>query len=131
MIFTVTDVSTLDDCGFGFRKMEPFQATIDGYDEHAILNVITGNITQETILNGGSATVTDTTLNWADGETHELMVKVSAAGVVTFYVDGSVPATVTAFTFDDAEVVMPFLMHVHVASSTAGLILKEFECGLQ
>ncbi len=131
MVFTIADVSDTDDCAFGFRKVEAYQVAIDNYNEAAALNVISGNITVETILNNGATDSTDSTLDWADAGTHELKVKVSAAGVVTFYVDGSVPATTAAFTFDDAEVVVPFFYFLHAASSTAGIVLREFECGYQ
>jgi len=131
LVFTIADVSDTDDCAFGFRKVEAYQANIDDYDEMAALNVISGDIKIETILNNAATVTTDTTLNWADTATHELEVRVSAAGVVTFMVDGSIPATTAAYTFDDGEVVVPFFYFLHVASSTAGIILKEFECGLQ
>lgn len=131
MKFRITDVSDTDDCAFGFRKVEAYQANIDDYDEMAALNVISGNINIETILNGGATTTTDTTDDWADTATHELAVYVSAAGVVTYKIDGLPPSTTAAFTFDDAEVVVPFFYFLHAASSTAGIELIEFECGLQ
>lgn len=131
MLFTIADVSDTDDCAFGFRKVEAYQAAIDNYDEMAALNVISGDITIETILNGGATTSTDTTDNWADTATHELAVYVSAAGVVTYKIDGLDPSTTATFTFDDGEVVVPFFYFLHAASSTAGIVLKDFECGLQ
>lgn len=131
MRFTIADVSDVDDCAFGFRKVEAYQAAIDDYDEMAALNVISGNITIETILNAGATTSTDTTDNWADTETHELAVYVSAAGVVTYTIDGLAPTTTAAFTFDNGEVVVPFFLFIHAAASSAGIVLEEFECGLQ
>lgn len=131
MRFAIADVSDTDDCAFGFRKVEAYQANIDDYDEAACLNVIAGDIKIETILNGGGTTTTDTTDNWADTATHTLEVYVSAAGVVTYKIDGSAPTTTAAFTFDDGEVVVPFFYFLHAAASTAGIVLKEFECGLQ
>lgn len=129
--FAIADVSDTDDCIFGFRKVEAYQANVDDYDEMAGLNVISGDIKIETILNGGATTTTDTTNNWADTATHELAVYVSAAGVVTYKIDGLPPLTTKAFTFDDGEVVVPFFYFLHAAASTAGIVLKEFECGLQ
>ena len=131
MRFTIADVSDTDDCAFGFRKVEAYQANIDDYDEMAALNVISGDIKIETILNDAVTTTTDTTDNWADTETHELEVRVSAAGVVTYKIDGIDPTTTAAFTFDDGEVVVPFFYFLHAASSTAGIVLREFECGYQ
>jgi hypothetical protein len=129
--FIITDVSDTDDCAFGFRKCEAYQANIDDYDEMACLNVISGDITIETILNAGATDSTDTTDDWADGEEHTLEVYVSHAGVVTFKIDGEAPSTIAAFTFDDGETVVPFFYMLHAASSTAGVIFTEWEVGLQ
>lgn len=130
--FEIDDVSDFDDCAFGFRKLEAYQNAIDDYDEMACINVISGVINLETILNGGTTTTTDTTLaDWVDGATHELEVLVSSSGVVTYKFDGSAPTVVAAFTFDDAEVVVPFFFFQHAAAAATGLYLKEFECGLQ
>lgn len=131
MQFYINDVSDFDDCAFGFRKAEAYQAAIDNYDEMACLNVISGDIKIETILNGGATTTTDTTNNWADDATHELEVRVSSAGVVTYKIDGMAPTTTAAFTFDDAEVVVPFFYFLHATGAATGLYLKSFECGLQ
>ena len=131
MTFDIADVSGTDDCAFGFRKVEDYQAALDNYDEMAAINAISGDITIETILNGGATSSTDTTLNWADGEKHTLEVLVSAAGVVTFKVDGSEPATTSAFTFDDGEVVVPFLYFINDTDVAGEVNLMHFECGLQ
>lgn len=106
--FSIEDVSGTDDCAFGFRKAEAYQAAIDDYDEMAALNVISGDINIETILNNAGTDTTDTTDDWADGEEHTLEVYVSSSGVVTFKIDGAAPTTTAAFTFDDDEVVVPF-----------------------
>lgn len=133
MRFTIGDVSGTDDCAFGFRKVEAYQANLDDYEEMACLNVISGDIKIETILNDGSTTTTDTTDNWADAAEHELEVRVSAAGVVSYKIDGRDPTTTatTAFTFDDDEVVVPFFYFLNAANLVDTLVLKEFECGLQ
>ena len=130
MRFRIADVSGTDDCAFGFRKVEAYQAAIDDYDEMAALNVISGNVTIETILNGGTTTSTDTTKDWADGEIHTLEVRVSAAGVVTYLIDGMAPATTASFTFDDGEVVVPFFYFLNASDLAGAVELIEFECGL-
>ena len=129
--FSIADVSGTDDCAFGFRKVEAYQANIDDYDEMAVLNVISGDVNIETILNGAATSTTDTTFNWADGETHTLELQVSDAGVVTFKIDGSVPATTASFTFDDGEVVVPFFYFLNAADVAGEVVLKELELGLQ
>lgn len=131
MVFSIANVSGTDDCAFGLRKVAAY-AAIDAYTDFAALNVITGNINIETNLNNAGTVTTDTVLNWADAETHELKVLVSAAGVVTFEVDGSIPGTTAAFTFDDTDTVVPFFYFLHAAAPVAGDVsLIEFECGLQ
>ena len=90
----------------------------------AVLNVISGDITIETILNAASTTSTDTTDNWADTATHSLKVKVTSAGVVTYLIDGTAPSTTAAFTFDSGEVVTPFFYFIH-ASDVAGAVVLQ------
>jgi hypothetical protein len=127
--FSIADVSGTDDCAIGFRKAEAYQANIDDYDEMAALNVISGNITIETILNNNATVSTDTTEDWADTETHELEVRVDGSGNVTYLVDGVAPGTVAAFEFDTAEVVVPFMYFLHDAHVAGEVVIKEWECG--
>lgn len=128
--FMITNVSGTDDCAIGFRKAEAYQANIDDYDEMAALNVISGNITIETILNAGATSPTDTTDDWADAETHELEVRIDGAGNATFLIDGAAPTTTATFQFDAAEVVVPFFYFLHAAAPVAGaVVIKEWECG--
>lgn len=129
--FSIADVSGTDDCAVGFRKVEANQANIDDYDEMAVLNVISGNITIETILAGAATTATDTTDNWADTETHELRINVSAAGVVTYLIDGVAPTATAAFTFADAENVMPFFFFLQNTDIAGAVPLMVWECGYQ
>jgi len=131
MKFSVADVSGADECAFGFHKVSAYQAAIDDYTDMAVLNVISGDIKIETILNDGTTTTTDTTDNFADAATHTLEVYVSAAGVVTYKIDGLAPTTTAAFTFDDAEVVVPFFYLLNDTDVAGEVVLIEFECGLQ
>jgi hypothetical protein len=129
--FTIANVSGTDGCAMGFRKAEAFQAAIGSYDEMASLNVISGDIKTDNIINTVE-TITDTTDNWADGETHTLQVNVSGAGVVTFLIDGAAPTVTAAFTFDDGEVVIPFFYFIQAAAPVAGVVnLLEWEWGFQ
>lgn len=126
----LTDVSGTDDFLIGFRKAEAYQAAVDNYDEMAALNIISGDITIETILNAGATTSTDTTDNWADTTSKTVGVHVSAAGVVTYTIDGVAPTTTAAFTFDDAEVVVPFIYFIHDGDVAEATILQRWDCGL-
>jgi len=59
MRFTMADVSGNDECAFGFRKAEAYQASLDDYDALACLNNISGDINVETILDGATNVTTD------------------------------------------------------------------------
>ena len=122
LTFSIADVSGTDDCAFGFAKVDVHRAAIDDCDEMAVLNVISGDIKIETVLNDGTTSTTDTTDNWADGETHALKVKVSKAGAVTYQIDGAAPSTTATFSLDIGEVVTPMYYMLH-ASDVAGAII--------
>lgn len=131
MEFSIADVSGTDDCAFGFRKVEAYQANIDDYADMAALNVIAGNINIETIVGGAATVTTDTTEDWADTATHTLEVYVSAAGVVTYKIDGITPSTVAAYTFTSGLRVVPFFYFLNDTDLAGDVVLKHFECGPQ
>jgi hypothetical protein len=124
------DVSGTTDFAIGIRKAEAVQAAIDNYDELACLNVISGAVKRETILNGGATVTVTTTHVWADGETHEIAVVCLGNGKVQFWFDGK-PASGTgaAFQFDAAEVVVPFIYALQAADLTE-IRLVELEVGI-
>lgn len=129
--FSIADVSGTDDCAFGFRKLEAYQANIDDYADMAALNVISGAIKIETIVGGAATTTTDSTDAWADGETHTLEIRVSSAGVVTYLIDGAAPTVTAEYTFTSALSVIPFfyfLQHTDIAGSVP---LMSWEVGYQ
>lgn len=129
--FSIADVSGTDDCAVGFREAEAYQAAIDDYTDMAVLNVISGNITIETILNGAATVSTDTTDNWADGETHQLAVFVSSTGVVTYTIDNAAPTVTAAYTFTDGLYVVPFMFFLNAADLAGAVNILEWECGFQ
>lgn len=126
--FVITDVSGTDDCAVGFRKQEAAQANIDDYDEMAVLNVISGNIFTETILNAAATVSTDTTSNWADTETHTLEVRVRGRRA-EYLIDDNPPSGIPAYDFDSGEVVVPFFFFLQ-ASDVTPLYWRELELGL-
>jgi hypothetical protein len=132
--FKIGNVSGLDYCMAGFRlKSQTHVADPKAtYTDYACLDVNAGNIYAETALNDSTATPTDTTDNWIDGETHELEVYVSAAGVATFKIDGVAPTVNThSVTFDNADVVTPFFVGMKGAAEAADIIHIRLEVGLQ
>ena len=128
---SVPDVSATDDLAIGFRKAETYQAGVDGYDEMAAFNIISGDIKTETILNNATTVTTDTTDNWTDGQSKTLKVLVSASGAVTYQVDGSAPTTTAAFTFDDGEVVIPFVYMLNTSDLVGALTSTAWDVGYQ
>jgi hypothetical protein len=128
---TVEDVSGVDDFHFGFRRAGAMNATFDNYLDCASIGPIAGDVTIETILNNGATTTTDTTNNLADGGTDTYCVYVSAAGVVTYTIDGMPPKTTAAFTFDDGDPVIPFIHLLQAATLSGEIDLLEWEVGYQ
>jgi hypothetical protein len=134
----IGDVSDYDVVCVGFRKaaaaaaVASHAATGTTYSDLAALNVNAGDIFTVTRDDTGTATLTDTTDNWADGETKTLEVLVSAAGVVTFKIDGAAPTVTQAFTLDDTDYVIPFVHITRVGTTTgAEPVLVSWKCGLQ
>ena len=127
----VADVSGSDICAVGFRKTQAYAAAFADYTDKATLNKAAGDIYVTTALNNGEDSATDTEENWADGASHTLEVYVSAAGVVTFKIDGAAPTATAAFTFDTGDVVVPFFHLLHDATTPGAVHLTQWECGLQ
>lgn len=125
-----------DDLHIGFRRAETPNATVDNYLDMASLGLVgaasPGAINIETILNNGATTTTDTTDTIADATDLELTVLVSAAGVVTYLIDGVAPTVTAAFTFDDGDPVIPFLDFLQATSAQTGaFLIKNWEVGYQ
>lgn len=120
----INDMDGADPYVIGFRKSEANNATLSSYTDYAAIGMLaTSSPTNVVILselNSGGQTVTDTTDAWGgDGTTKTLKVLVSAAGVVTFTIDGVAASAAPSFTFDNADVVVPFIHLLHSASATA------------
>lgn len=129
--FSIEDVSGTDDCAIGFRKVEANQANIDDYADMAVLNVIAGDINIETILASAATVTTDTTDNWANTETHELVVLVDADGEVTYTIDGEAPTVTAAYSFTDGLTVMPFFYFLQDTDIAGAVPILAWECGYQ
>lgn len=133
--FTLADVTGCDPVGMGFRKQEANNAVLEDYTDMAWIGVsqtdTTAVISLKTQLNDAATTTTNTTDAWTDGQTHTLKVLVSAAGVVTYTIDGAAPTTTAAFTFDDADVVMPFFHGVHGTTTPGAWHWVWTKAGLQ
>jgi len=115
----VADVSGTDEFHIGFRAAGVANATFDNYTDLASIGPVSGNITIETILNNAATVTTDTTDDAADGTAVAYCVLVSDTGAVTYTIDGGAPSATAAFTFDDGEMVVPFI-HFLQASDLTG-----------
>lgn len=127
---TIADVSGTDAFVMGFRKLEAYQALESGYDEMFAANINAGDIIVAEILNA-AATNTDTTDDWANAATHSIEVRVSAAGACTLLIDGAAPTVTSAFTFDDGEVVIPFVYFRHAGDVAEDTTLSRWEVDYQ
>ena len=131
----IADATGADPVYIGFRKQEAYQGTFTAYTDYAFIGVEeTQNSELITIadeLNSGGTTYTNTTDAWTDGQTKTLTVNVSAAGVVTYLIDGVAPTATHAFTFDNGDVVMPCIHFLHGAAAPGAIHLIDMECGYQ
>lgn len=129
------DVTGCDPLLIGFRKVEANNATFVSYTDYASIGLSAtdgANIWIRTILNAGAETKTDTTDAWTDGQTKTLRINVSAAGVVTYLINGIAPVVTAAFTFDATDVVIPFIRLEHAAVAPGAIdITGRLKCGLQ
>lgn len=115
---TMSNPFNTDDCAFGFRKQEAYQANIDDYADMAVLNIITGDIKIETIKAGAATVTTDTTDNFTSSSVIDVEVAVDADGAVTYLVNGEEPTVTAAYSFTDALFVTPFFFFLHDSTNT-------------
>lgn len=128
----IDDISAVTEMFLGWRKAEAYQADPDSYDEMAAFNIgkdADGQIEIHTILNNAATAETDTTEDdWVDGGEHTLRIEVDAAGRCKFLLDGEEPAVTASFTFDDGEVVVPFL-HLNSETGDPGVSISSWRVG--
>jgi len=127
--FNSVDFTDQDCVSIGFRKVEEFEtghpATVaaasgDGlYTDYVTFGVQSADDVQiASRLNDGTTAYVDSTEATAASGNHRFKVEVSSAGVVTFSHIGAAvmsagtlaaPSTTATFTFDDGDVVVPYL----------------------
>ncbi len=126
---SVADVSGLAELAVGFRKEQAYQVAIDNYTDMAVLNVQGGTINLETILNNGATVTTNTGEAMADGETITLRVEVYTDGTCRYFVDGVRVLASNTFTFDNGDVLVPFVQLVHSADVAGAVNAKYWKDG--
>ncbi len=115
--FNIEDMSACNPFVIGFRKSEANNATFADYTDYGTIGMNSGTSATEIVimdeLNSGGQTITNTTDVWGgDGTANTLRVLVSSAGVVTYTINGAAPSATNALTFDNADVVVPFMHFV-------------------
>ena len=113
----IATVANVAECAVGWHKAEAYQANLDDYDELACLNILAGDLKQETIINGAGTVTTDTGTNVTDALTFTLESQVHGRRVRNLYngVDVSAPL----FDFDADEIVLPFIFFLQGGAGSA------------
>jgi hypothetical protein len=132
----VADLSGCEPLWLGFRKVQANAADYTTYSDFYTIGL--NNATSATAvslgkqLNTGGVTLQSSTDAWGgDGTIRTLKVLVSAAGVVTATIDGVAPTAPLALTFDNADVVMPFIHFLHDTTTPGEIALLSLKCGFQ
>ncbi len=130
---TIADTSGASDFHVGWRSATQTQtATITTYLNYATVGLEgTSNPNTIQLMTGNDDTdvTTDTTDTWADGVSKKLCVNVSAAGAVTYTINGSAPTATAAFSFDDGDSVIPFVQFQHGADVAGAVDITAWEVG--
>jgi len=148
--FQTPDWTDFDCVTIGWRKVEDFETALNGIQAAGS----TGDVAYTDVVGFGAMTNTDlriqTDLNDSgtstltncgasvpvDDQNLRLRCTVSSAGVVTYsFVVNAVagagtlaaPASVAAFTFDDGDVIVPYIASLCVAGAVDILVVKDIE----
>jgi hypothetical protein len=119
---TFTDVSGSDAFYCGWREASSVPSAIGSYTDFGAVGHISGNygtIDEDGADDSGADT-------WADTENDTLCIFVSAAGVVTYTVDGATPTTPGAQTITDGQQVIPFCNLLHDADKAEDTIITSW-----
>lgn len=128
----IDDISDVTEIFAGLRKAEAYQADPDNYDEMAAFNIgkdADGQVEIHTIKNNAATAEVDTTEDdVVDAGEHTLRIEVLNSGLCRFAFDGDIPTVTTQFTFDDAEVLVPFL-HLNTETGDPGVSISVWRVG--
>jgi len=134
---TLADISGGNPYGIGFRKAEANNAVLADYTDYYAMGMFGGtsatNLVLASELNSGGQTLQSSGTAWTggDGGSTTMKILVSAAGVVTATIDAGAPAAPLAYTFDNADVVCPFIYVLHGATSPGTVHLVDMAVGSQ
>ena len=144
--FHSEDWTDQDAVTIGFRKVEEFETGHGGilaaasgdplYTDFCAFGVQSADDVQiATALNDAARTYTDSTDATAASKNHRFKITVSSAGVVTYQHIGAAvmdsgtlaaPSSTEAFTFDDGDTVVPYLI-VQSTSANSAIFVKSLK----
>ena len=144
--FNSVDWSDQDAVTIGFRKAQEFDTSHGGilaaasgdpgYTDFCAFGVQSADDVQiATALNDGSRTYTDSTDATAANNNHRFKISVTSAGVVTYQHIGAqvmdagtlaAPSSTAAFTFDDGDTVVPYLI-IQSVNQNSEILLKSIK----
>lgn len=117
----------------GFRKKAAYTADYNDYTDLAAIGggaADGDSITTTGILNNAATVATDTTVNFADGVSIELRIKVAIDGTVTAYANGVaysiLSAASTPLIFDAADEMIAFYQHVNIGNGDPAVTISKF-----
>ena len=128
----LSDVSGTDDCHVGFRiQNDAVETTGVAYTDFCSLNVDAGTVKIEDRLNSDTATSVSSEGTMTDGSWAWLEVRVSSAGVVTYFQNGvQLTTNDPELTLDAGDIVTPWF-YFRNAAHLSDCVIDEVEFGLQ
>lgn len=134
--FSIVDQSGMAEFRVGFRKAQAYTHVLNTYTDFATIGFArtnastTTDIKTVTDLNDAGETTTDTTNDYTENTTVTLEVLVTAGGAVTYKIDGVAPLVTVPFTFDNGDVIVPFIFFIDHTDTPGATLFKEFTCGM-
>ena len=128
----LSDVSGTDDCHVGFRiQNDAVETTGVAYTDFCSLNVDAGTVKIEDRLNSDTATSVSSEGTMTDGSWAWVEVRVSSAGLVTYFQNGvQLTTNDPALTLDAGDIVTPWF-YFRNAAHLSDCVIDEVEFGLQ
>jgi len=132
---TTADISWAAELLVGFRKAWVHANARATYSDYAYIGMIQADIKIATDLADAWETLTDTTMNAADGWQVTLRVEVTTDGKVSYKVKNwstatlAVPTVSLDYTFADATIVVPSIRLIQHSDITGTCIVNYIKCG--
>lgn len=131
--FKIPTLNTVQNLAVGFRKVQAYQGTsLPTYTDYALIGVLgtAGEFEIQTQVGSGGEVDTDTTQAATAATLFTLTVNVSAAGVVTYLINGLAPTVTAAYTFTAATTVIPMIYLAEASGAHGEADLISYQCGL-